>query len=119
MIGDDWPFKVLDTLLCAVTEVLIFCLLSGVIEASNDIETDAVGLKWTTLVAVLLDEVAFVSCDVVEDSSARDLVERWPGISAVKLKDDFLEVTVIDSTLVILEAVMRLSDVERLERSSA
>lgn len=67
---------------------------------------------------MLLDEVAFVSCDVVEDSSARDLVERWPGISAVKLKDDFLEVTVIDSTLVILEAVMRLSDVERLERSS-
>ena len=67
---------------------------------------------------MLLVEVAFVSCDIVEDSSARDLVERWPGISAVKLKDDFLEVTVIDSTLVILEAVMRLSDVERLERSS-
>lgn len=67
---------------------------------------------------MLLDEVAFVSCDVVEDSSARDLVERWPGISAVKLIDDFLEVTVNDSTLVILEAVMRLSDVERLERSS-
>ena len=67
---------------------------------------------------MLLDEVGFVSCDVAEDSSARDLVERWPGISAVKLIDDFLEVTVNDSTLVILEAVMRLSDVERLERSS-
>ena len=67
---------------------------------------------------MLLDEVAFVSCDVVEDSSARDLVERWPGISTVKLSDDFLEVTVNDSTLVILEAVMRLSDVERLERRS-
>ena len=67
---------------------------------------------------MLLDEVAFVSCDVVEDSSARDLVERWPGISAIKLIDDFLEVTVNDSTLVILEAVMRLSDVERLEGRS-
>ena len=43
MLGDDWPFKVLATLLRAVTEVLIFCLLLGVIEASNDIETDAVG----------------------------------------------------------------------------
>ena len=43
MLGDDWPFKVLDTLLCEVTEVLIFCLLSGVMAASNDIETDAVG----------------------------------------------------------------------------
>lgn len=43
MLGEDWPFKVLDTLLCEVPEVLIFCLLSGVIEASIDIETDAVG----------------------------------------------------------------------------
>lgn len=43
MLGDDWPFKVLATLLRGVTEVLIFCLLLGVIEASNDIETDAVG----------------------------------------------------------------------------
>lgn len=67
---------------------------------------------------MLLDEVAFVSCDVVENSSAKDLVERWPGMSAVKLIVDFLEVTINDSTLVILEALSRLSDVERLERSS-
>lgn len=65
---------------------------------------------------MLLDEVVFVSCDVVE---ARDLVERWSGMSAVKLVVDFLEVTVNNSTLVILEALSRLSDVERLERSSA
>ena len=43
MVADDWPFKVLDTVLCEITEVLILCPLSGVIEASNDIETDAVG----------------------------------------------------------------------------
>lgn len=67
---------------------------------------------------MLLDEVTFVSCDVIEDSSARDLVERWPGISAVKLIVDFLEVTVIDATLIMLESVTRLSVVERLERSS-
>ena len=67
---------------------------------------------------MLLDEVAFVSCDVVENSSAKDLVERWPGMSVVKLIVDFLEVTINDSTLVILEALSRLSDVERLERSS-
>ena len=67
---------------------------------------------------MLLDEVVIVSSDVVEYSSVRDLVERWPGVSAVKLIVDFLEVTVNDSALVILKAVTRLSDVERLDRSS-
>lgn len=67
---------------------------------------------------MLLDEVVIVSSDVVEYSSVRDLVERWPGVSAVKLIVDFLEVTVNDSALVILKAVTRLSDLERLDRSS-
>lgn len=67
---------------------------------------------------MLLDEGVIVSSDVVEYSSVRDLVERWPGVSAVKLIVDFLEVTVNDSALVILKAVTRLSDVERLDRSS-
>lgn len=43
MVVEDWRFKVLDTVLCEITEVLIFCPWSGVIEASNDIETEAVG----------------------------------------------------------------------------
>lgn len=43
MVAVDWPFKVLDSVLFEITEVLIFCSLSGVIEASNDIETEAVG----------------------------------------------------------------------------
>lgn len=67
---------------------------------------------------MLLDEGVIVSSDVVEYSSVRDLVERWPGVSAVKLIVDFLEVTVNDSALVILKAVTRLSDLERLDRSS-
>lgn len=67
---------------------------------------------------MLLDEGVIVSSDVVEYSSVRDLVERWPGVSAVKLIVDFLEVTFNDSALVILKAVTRLSDLERLDRSS-
>lgn len=119
MVAIEWPFKVLDAVLCEITEVPVFCLLSRLIEVCNDIEADVVEKKWMTLVVVLLDEVADVSCDVVvEDSSARELDDLRPWIPVAKVTVDFLEVTVNDSTPIILEVVTRLLDVERLERSS-